>query len=146
MKLLPPLLVLIFFLVMIASRIWFPGVVLYGPPWVNFGLILIAAGIYLTASAAGQFRRIHTNIKTFDDPDRLVTDGWFRYSRNPMYLGFALFLFGVAIGTGALIPMVLAVLFVVIADRWYIEHEEQAMQRVFGEDYESYRRTVRRWL
>jgi protein-S-isoprenylcysteine O-methyltransferase Ste14 len=146
MKLLPPVLVGIFAVAMIASRVWFPGVVLFGPPWVNIGLLGIVGGLYITVSAASHFRRVHTNIKTFDDPNVLVTDGWFKVSRNPMYLGFALFLASIAIGTGALIPLVLAVLFVVIADRWYIRYEEQAMQRVFGEAYEDYCRTVRRWL
>ena len=131
---------------MIASRVWFPGVVLFGPPWVNIGLLGIFGGLYITLSAASQFRHAHTNIKPFNDPDVLVTDGWFKVSRNPIYLGFALFLAGVAIGTGALIPLIPAVLFVLIADRWYIRQEEEAMQRVFGEAYEDYCRSVRRWL
>ncbi len=146
MKLLPPVLVGILAVAMIASRVWFPGVVLFGPPWVNIGLLGIFGGLYITLSAASQFRHVHTNLKPFKDPDVLVTDGMFRMSRNPMYLGFALFLAGIAVGTGALIPLLLAVLFVFIADRWYIAQEEVAMRRVFGSAYEDYCRTTRRWL
>ena len=146
MKLLPPVLVGILAVAMIASRVWFPGVVLFGPPWVNIGLLGIFGGLYITLSAASQFRHVHTNLKPFKDPDVLVTDGMFRMSRNPMYLGFALFLAGIAVGTGALIPLLLAVLFVFIADRWYIAQEEVAMRRVFGSAYEDYCRTTRRCL
>ena len=146
MKLPPPVLVGILAVAMFASRVWFPGIVLFGPPWVNIGLLGIVGGLYMSVTAASQFRQAHTNLMAFNDPDVLVTDGWFKISRNPMYLGFALFLTGIAIGTGGLIPLILAALFIVIADRWYIGHEEAAMQRVFGAAYENYCRTTRRWL
>ncbi|MCE3289332.1 MAG: hypothetical protein K0R83_1344, partial [Caulobacter sp.] len=84
--------------------------------------------------------------RTFDDPDVLVTGGPFRFTRNPMYLGFLLLLAGVALGLGAASPWIVPVVFWLLADRWYIPFEERAMRRTFGEAYEAYARRVRRWV
>ena len=81
-------------------------------------------------------------------PQRLVVVGFYRYVRNPMYLGFAAGWLGLWILFGhadlVLIAVVAAValgihLFVVF-------YEEPTLRRKFGPDYEAYRRNVRRWL
>ncbi len=63
-----------------------------------------------------------------------------------MYLGFALFLAGVALALGGLFTTLPAALFVLAAERIYIPFEERAMTRVFGEDYLRYSKQVRRWF
>jgi protein-S-isoprenylcysteine O-methyltransferase Ste14 len=122
-----------------------PTPVLVPKPYNCIGAIL-AAGLLLSFAGARQFARRGTNIKTFDDPDVLVTEGLFRFSRNPMYLGFVLFLAGAAIYFGTLASFIVAVAFAVITDRWYIRFEEQAMRRKFGAAYAAYAASVRRWL
>jgi len=84
----------------------------------------------------------------FDPPRRLVITGLYRYVRNPMYLGMAVFL----IGEAFVLPQVtremllmLAVLAAIIAV-FVLTYEEPALRRLFGEDYETYCRNVRRWL
>lgn len=110
------------------------------------GVALACIGVALTFGAAGQFSRRKTNINTFLKPDYLVVDGLFQYSRNPMYLGFACVLMGVALALDNFVGMAIAVAFVVIADRWYIQFEEAAMAETFGEAYAVYRKSTRRWL
>lgn len=75
-----------------------------------------------------------------------MTDGLFRLTRNPMYLGFSVALLGLAVFLGSLVPMLLAVAYVLISDRWYIAFEENRMLARFGEDYRRYARRTRRWL
>ena len=58
-----------------------------------------------------------------------------------MYLGFVLFLAGLATVLGTLVPFAGPVVFAAIADRWYIAFEEAALGRKFGQRYEAYRRT-----
>ena len=146
MRPLPPLVFLLCLLVMSGLRLCLPGPLFIPWPWALTGLAPLALGLMLTLGGAGQFRRRDTNIKTFDDPDVLVTDGWFRLSRNPMYLGFVLALLGVATLLGAVVPFAVVLLFWVLTDRWYIAFEERAMRRRFGDAYEAYARRVRRWL
>ncbi|MDO8290754.1 MAG: isoprenylcysteine carboxylmethyltransferase family protein [Parvibaculum sp.] len=110
------------------------------------GIILILAGIGITIGGAGQFSRVKTNINTFYKPDHLVTDGFFRWSRNPMYLGFAMVLTGAALVLNSWEGLIIATGFVIIADRWYIGFEEAVMTETFGEAYKAYCRTTRRWL
>lgn len=110
------------------------------------GIVLILMGVGFTIGGAAQFNRAKTNINTFYKPDHLVTDGLFRYSRNPMYLGFATVLAGTALVLGSWEGLIIAAGFVIIADRWYIGFEEAAMAETFGEAYKAYCRTTRRWL
>lgn len=83
---------------------------------------------------------------TFDKPDLLVRSGPFSFSRNPMYLGMGVIVFGLAIMLGSAWPLLPAAVFCIILDRWYVQFEEEKMLQTFGEDYEAYKRTVRRWI
>lgn len=146
MRILPPVLAGIIVIAMCVARILLPGPVIVPQPYNWLGLVLLVAGPALAIIGASQFDRLGTNIKTFNDPTILVTDGLFKWSRNPMYLGLALFLTGLAVILGTLMPFAGAIAFAVIADRWYIPFEEAALTRKFGERYEAYRRITRRWL
>jgi protein-S-isoprenylcysteine O-methyltransferase Ste14 len=146
MKILPPVLVLIFAVAMGLLYIFLPGPTIVRNPYNWLGLVLIVAGLSVTASGARHFSRVKTNINTFNEPTVLVTDGLFRWSRNPMYLGFTAFLTGLAMVLGTLFPLLAAAAFAIIADRWYIRFEEGAMRKKFGEAYEAYARRTRRWL
>jgi protein-S-isoprenylcysteine O-methyltransferase Ste14 len=146
MKILPPVLVAIIVIVMCLARVILPGPVIIPQPLNLSGLVLLVAGVAVAVIGARHFDKVGTNIKTFNDPTFLVTNGLFRWSRNPMYLGLSVFLTGLAIWLGTLISFLGPLAFIVIADRWYVPFEEAAMQRRFGERYEAYRRTTRRWI
>jgi protein-S-isoprenylcysteine O-methyltransferase Ste14 len=146
MRILPPVLLLVFTALMIALKSLLPEPVVVPFPFTWLGAIPALAGLGVTLTAARRFHRIGTNIRTFNDPTLLVTDGLFSWSRNPMYLGMSLFLVGLAIVLGTLPPLLLAAAFIVIADRWYIRFEEAAMRRKFGEDYVAYTERTRRWF
>jgi protein-S-isoprenylcysteine O-methyltransferase Ste14 len=75
-----------------------------------------------------------------------VVGGLYRFSRNPMYLGMGLMLVGAGVLLGALSPLFGVALFVIVADRWYIAFEEQAMQAHFGPAYAAYQARTRRWI
>jgi protein-S-isoprenylcysteine O-methyltransferase Ste14 len=145
-KLLPPVLVMIIVVVMCAARTVVPGPVILSQPYSWLGLVLLVAGAGLCLLGARHFNKVGTNIPTFDEPTILVSDGLFKWSRNPIYLGFTLFLFGLATLLGTLVPFLGPIAFALIADRWYIAFEERALQHKFGERYEVYRRATRRWL
>jgi protein-S-isoprenylcysteine O-methyltransferase Ste14 len=146
MKIIPPVLVAILIVVMGLLNLYLPGPVIVPSPYNWLGAILMVAGLGVTVTAAQHFSRVKTNIRTFNEPTLLVTDGLFRWSRNPMYLGFIVFMTGLAIALGTLWPFLMPVAFAVIADRWYVPFEERAMRQKFGAAYEDYARRSRRWL
>lgn len=145
-RLLPPILLIITWITMVLAHWLLPLGRTVADPWNFIGVAMLAAGLATAMVGARLFKSVGTNIMTFDKPDKLVTTGLFAYSRNPMYLGFALAALGVAIFLATVLPLVLATTFCIILDRWYIKFEEDKMLSVFGDDYIEYKKRVRRWL
>lgn len=82
----------------------------------------------------------------FDPPRRLVRRGPYRFVRNPMYLGALLVLAGASLFFGSLALLAFAAGFAVATHAFVVLYEEPTLRRIFGEEYEEYRRAVRRWL
>lgn len=110
------------------------------------GYALVIAGIALPVWSAQIFKRVETNIIPYKSPDKIVTEGPFRFSRNPMYLGMLTVLIGVAGILGAAENYAFALLYFAVANWWYIPFEEMKMHKVFGDAFDDYRTRVRRWL
>jgi protein-S-isoprenylcysteine O-methyltransferase Ste14 len=125
---------------------WLPIATLLPRPWNFSGFAPLILGSVMSVMSAGAFRSAGTPVVPFEPSTRLVTAGWFRVTRNPMYLGLMLVQAGVGMleGTlGALLP--LPVLFVILHFR-FIRGEEHFLEGIFGDEYRSYRGRVRRWL
>lgn len=145
-KIIPPILFAISLCAMILLWLLIPFHVLLPYPYNLIGIVLIVVGIGIAKRGSDTFEHIGTNIETFQQPDILVTDGLFSFSRNPMYLGFVTALLGLAITLGNLSPFAVVLAFFIITDRWYISFEEAAMEKQFGDKYARYKATTRRWL
>ncbi len=81
----------------------------------------------------------------FDPPRRLVTQGPYRFVRNPMYLGAALALGSAALFYGSLPLLGYTVSFLVATHLFVVVYEEPTLRRTFGQAYEKYCRKVGRW-
>lgn len=106
----------------------------------------LVAGLAILVWARLQFRARAAEIHTFRDPRSLVTDGLFRFSRNPMYLGFLLLLLAAGLFVNHWCALAAPALFFLAASTWYIPHEERALRAGFGVQYDAYAARVRRWL
>src|SRR5206468_8396371 len=117
-------------------------------PWNRLGGLLAAVGIVIDVTALICFRNAGTTVNPLDPSkaSSLVTDGVFRVSRNPMYLGLVLLLIGWGVWLGSASPWLVPPLFVIVLTIVQIVPEEQALSRRFGEQYLSYRRKVARWI
>ncbi len=115
-------------------------------PWRAVGLGLIAAGLALGLTAGGEFRRRGTTITPFEQSKALITDGPYRYTRNPLYLSMTFLLLGLAIALGTLSPLVVVPVFVWWITTRFIALEEQHLAEQFGPTYAAYKAQVRRWL
>ncbi len=115
---------------------------------VGIGASAAIAGLLIAWSGVITFRRARTTVNPLhpEAATALVAGGIYRYTRNPMYLGMLLVLLGWSVYLAR--PWALAVLtaFVVYMTRFQIRPEERALERIFGGEFEAYRRTVRRWL
>ena len=112
--------------------------------WIGVVLILVSFPIAITAFRA----MIHaqTSFDTRKPTTAIVTEGPFRYSRNPMYVSLTLLYLGVALILNVLWILLLVVPLVVVVQRGVIAREEAYLERKFGEDYRRYKVQVRRWV
>jgi len=135
-------------LLMWALDRWMPLAQWIRWPWNRLGWLAAAVGVAIAVGARMRFRQVGTTVNPLDPSkaSRLVTDGVFRVSRNPMYVGLVLLLIGWAIWLGSASPWLVPPLFVIVLTVVQIIPEEQALSRRFGEQYLSYRRSVARWI
>ena len=145
-RILPPTLMFICLMAMLALRLLLPGPAFFSPWAALAGIVVLAGGVAVCVLGEQQFHKASTPVSPLETPQTLVTGGLYRYSRNPMYLGFALALAGVWLMLGALWPMAGLLAFLIITDRWYIRDEEEKLQTLFGRAYWDYQGKVRRWL
>jgi protein-S-isoprenylcysteine O-methyltransferase Ste14 len=115
-------------------------------PWGLLGIIPLMVGIALNLIADTSFKRKGTTVKPFEFSSTLITDGVYRRSRHPMYLGMVLILFGVAALMGSLTPFIVVVIFAAIMERVFVRTEEKMLAQKFGEVWEAYKKRVRRWI
>lgn len=109
----------------------------------TFGL---AVAILVTAIVG--FRKARTTVDPMhpEAASAIVTTGIYRYTRNPMYLGFLLALISWAVFLGNVFSALIALLFVAYMNRFQIAPEERALRARFGTSYERYLSSVRRWI
>lgn len=148
-KRIPPLALV----VIVAFAMW--GIAAVGPP-IKIGdtlRVFVAAALFLMGTffpLAGviSFRRANTTVdpRNPEASSALVSSGIYRYSRNPMYVGFGLWLlaWGVFLASGW--AMIGVVFFILYMNRFQIEPEERALRDLFGDAFRDYEHQVRRWL
>jgi protein-S-isoprenylcysteine O-methyltransferase Ste14 len=110
------------------------------------GLALTFLGFLLGIAAFIEFRRARTTLDPHGSPSQLVTSGIYRFTRNPIYLGFLLMVIGLPLNSGLYWGLILAPLYVLTMHRLIIRHEEAFLEKKFGKSYTGYRSRVRRWL
>lgn len=118
-----------------------------GTPW------MLAAGLVLSALAGGlaiagerAFRRAGTNVNPRRPALRVVRDGPYRFTRNPMYLGMVILQFGLALVFSLDWALLGGVAVWAILHFGVVLPEERYLEERFGEDYRALKRQTRRWL
>jgi protein-S-isoprenylcysteine O-methyltransferase Ste14 len=108
--------------------------------------LVTLAGAALTFGTIRLLLRARTGILPFKPTRALITDGPFRYSRNPIYLGLLIAYLGVTAWTGVLWPLATLPFGLWFLWRTAIQPEETYLAARFGEEYAAYCRRVRRWI
>jgi protein-S-isoprenylcysteine O-methyltransferase Ste14 len=113
---------------------------------VPLGAASIIAGVGLMGSFVRAFRLARTPVDPYTPSTAIVTDGPYKLTRNPGYLGMALTYAGIAMVANKPWALVSLPAAVAIIDRGVIAREERYLERKFGTPYVEYKRRVRRWL
>ena len=141
----PPLLYAVPLAIGLLLQHWYPLRVMDAGGGRILGLVLVLAGL-VGAPAIRAFRRADTSPKPWVPSTALVTSGPYRYTRNPMYLGFTLMYLGITFGANSAWPLVFLPVVLIVMHYGVIVREEKYMSQLFGEEYASYRARVRRWV
>lgn len=108
----------------------------------TFGLVAFSIVVFAVVA----FRRAGTRPEPWKPTTALVTSGPYRFTRNPMYLGFTLLYLGLALWFGGYWTLMLLPPVLVVMIHGVIRREEAYLSRLFGTEYDDYRQRVRRWL
>ena len=112
------------------------------------GVGLAVIGVSSGIMGVTQFKKAQTtpNPQALEKVSSLVTSGIYNYSRNPMYLGLVLILLGWALYLSHLLAFIVVPMFILYITRFQIRPEERMMTQKFGEHYQTYVSSVRRWI
>ena len=110
------------------------------------GLTFVAIGFALVALSVRNFRRAGTSVVPTEPATTLVVTGPYRFTRNPIYVGFVLAYFGFAIVLTSMWVLLLLIPVLGILQRGVVAREEDYLERQFGEAYRKYKARVPRWL
>jgi protein-S-isoprenylcysteine O-methyltransferase Ste14 len=145
-RLLPPVWLLSALGAMLLLHFLLPIATLLSWPWRWSGLPPASAGAALVLWPAVLFRAADTTIVPFRESSALVVRGPYRFTRNPIYLGMVVFLFGVALLLGSASPFAVIPPFWLVLDRRFVRAEEAMLRLRFGAEFDAYCARVRRWL
>ena len=112
---------------------------------VTGGLIAAISFIYLVFTAQ-KHRSAGSNVEPWKPTTTIISDGAYKYSRNPIYLAMAVFYVGAAIAAESWLALVLLPVCLYIIRHYVIAREEAYLEDKFGKEYLDYKARVRRWL
>ena len=148
LKIPPPIYALTIAVLMWWLNNHFPIVHFIDAPWNKLGLgLIILAGVFDLWSLSLFFKK-HTTFNPMkpEATTGLVITGLYKISRNPMYVGMLIMLFGFAIWLGSASPFLVLPLFYFVITAMQIKPEERFLLDKFGKEYQTYKDSVRRWL
>tara|TARA_Y100000310_G_C20530024_1_gene737947 strand:+ start:194 stop:658 length:465 start_codon:yes stop_codon:yes gene_type:complete len=145
--LLPPPLILIIFAIAgaIANKLEPMGI--SDSSWIMIsGFMMIILGVVIIKTSIKYMNLAETNVNPYRPSSKIVTDGPFHYSRNPIYVGLSIGYLGFA-------PMFISYWILILFPAYFltmtfgvIKREEKYLEKKFGQEYLDYKRKVGRWL
>jgi len=110
--------------------------------------ILFFIGSMVSVLGVWEFKKQKTTVNPMSpqESNSLVIRGIYKFSRNPMYLGFFLWLLSLGIFLRNPFSLILAAGFILYMNYFQIFPEERVLADSFGEDYLEYKNSVRRWI
>ena len=139
----PPVILLCGLIAQIVLYFTFPVLVNLS---ILLGILILVIGISLVYISLRKLSKMKTTFIPDGKPEKLVKDGPFRFSRNPIYLGMLLILVGVSISLQSFSSLIISIIFGLIINFTWIKHEERKLEDIFDSEWEEYSKRTRRWL
>ena len=124
----------------------FPSFELIKYPFNLIGIIFILLGGILSGKSAKTLKKHNAPINLEDKSTTVVQAGFYKYSRNPMYLGMTLLLVGLSILSKNILSFIAPVFFWLVVNFKFIPAEEKKMESSLGKEYLDYKSNVTKWV
>jgi protein-S-isoprenylcysteine O-methyltransferase Ste14 len=142
----PPVLFVSAILIGVALQIMWPIPLWKALPVRIAGGALVMLGFTMLATAFRAMGRAGTNVHPGKPSTAIVSDGPYRFTRNPIYAGNTLVYIGLSLIFNVFWPLVSLVPFFILLDWGVVRREERYLEAKFGWDYSDYKARVRRWI
>jgi len=142
----PPVLLVCLVVVCAAAQSLWLGWAAFSPVRASVGAVLIAISVVLIASCGKLFRSAGTPVRPVSPTTAIVREGPYRFTRNPMYVGMAGILAGLALLAGSYLIAGALFTFLAVVHFGVVLPEEQYLEALHGRAYIEYKEQVRRWL
>jgi protein-S-isoprenylcysteine O-methyltransferase Ste14 len=116
------------------------------PAAVPIGSTMVFASILLFLFSVRALRAAGTPVPGNQPTTNIVRTGPYRFSRNPVYLSFFVVQLGIALWISSIWMVATLILAAALVSRVVVPREERYLESRFGQQYSSYRDSVRRWL
>lgn len=113
--------------------------------WLPVGVSLVVFGAALLLWAKLVFDSKRTPLEPWKATRAIVDHGPFAFSRNPVYIGFAIIQVGVGVWSDRLAVVILTIVPAFLTAVLIVPREEAYLRRKFGAEYEDFCARVRRW-
>lgn len=144
----PPIITLLFAVLMWGVSFIVPSIELSLTLRLPLSMLIVALGIFFCIAGVVSFKKAATTVNPLkpETASSLMNSGIYRRSRNPMYVGFALFLLSWGVYLSSPWTLLGIVGFVFYMNKFQIIPEERALTTIFGDEFTLYQSQVRRWL
>lgn len=148
LKVIPPVQVVVCAILMLLLKYFFPQYHLSLTLSFPLIIVLIASASIIGILALYGFHKHQTTFHphTPEQTSTVVNSGIYAYSRNPMYLALVLILLALALYLKNISCFAIIPIFIGYITRYQIKPEEKVLDKLFPNDYQAYRKKVRRWL
>ena len=109
------------------------------------GVVFAIAG-FIAAKSVPRHKKEGSNVEPWKPTTKIISDGLYALSRNPIYLAMAIAYAGVAIAAGSTVALVFLFPCLLLVRYYVIAREERYLGQKFGAEYQAYKDRVRRWI
>jgi protein-S-isoprenylcysteine O-methyltransferase Ste14 len=141
----PPVIVLVSLLTMLLIYFVLPGFTIIPYPYDLTGIIIAFWGFIIMGKSWELFQKYQLDLG-YNKPEKIITEGIYSRTRNPMYVGMFMLLLGFGVSFGNLFTTLEPLVFLLILNFYHIPKEEALMKETFGETYLRYCHSVKRWI
>ena len=124
------------------------GYPVYDSLFLDFlGIIFILIGIGLFIYSTFLFKIFGKGTPApIEPPKKLVINGLYKITRNPIYIGYILILFGELLYFGPILLLIYLISIIILINIYLIFYEEPILEKRFGKRYKTYINNVPRWF